>query len=258
MERRGRIAGVLAGAVATAVLILAPTAQARQSAKFKVLSLSGTTATDIHVAYGTQYGDTCEYTWTERIEFHSTKPLTAYAFTSKSHGRQRVEWGPKPEFLGNLVQLEIPGEMTVSRTATYRQSTRVLDPETGEIEYGCYREANPDGSPATDCAVERTFPVTMRFGGTSDLERTTYVQADIDTRNYVALDEACYMAYPPASSDPRVFSRADLFNKRQKRIKDSDRVEEPAFDNETDDAATTGTIVETLAGEVKRKKLKKS
>jgi hypothetical protein len=28
-----------------------------------------------------------------------------------------------------------------------------------------------------------------------------------------------------------VFSRADLFDKQQKRLRDTDRVEEPAFDN---------------------------
>ena len=152
------ITGVVAGVLAATVLVLAPSAEARLSAKFKVLSLSGTLATDRHVAYEpSRYGDTCEFTQTERVRFHSTKPLNAYAFTSKSHGRARVEWSLKREFSGNLVELEVPGEMTVSRTATYQQSIRV-DPDTGESYYGCYREIKPDGSPATDCAGRADGP----------------------------------------------------------------------------------------------------
>ena len=249
------ITGVVAGILAAIVLVLAPSAEARLSAKFKVLSLSGTLATDRHVAYEpSPYGDTCEFTQTERVRFHSTKPLTAYAFTSKSHGRARVEWSLKREFSGNLVELEVPGEMTVSRTATYQQSIRV-DPDTGESYYGCYREVKPDGSPATDCAVERTFPVTLRFGGTSDTENSTYVLADIDTRALTELNDACEVVYPNAGDDPRLFSRAALFNKSLKRVKDTARVEEPVFDNSSDAETATGTTVETLAGELKRKKL---
>ena len=239
------------------MLALAPHALARDSAKFKVLSLSGTSTTDRHVAYEpTPYGDTCSFTQTERISFHSTKPLTAYAFTSKSHGRARVEWSPKPEFFGNLVTLEVPGEMTVSRTAAYEQSIRV-DPDTGEAYYGCYNEVGPDGSPPADCAVERTFPVTLRFGGTSDLEHSTYVAADLETRDLLALDDACYVVFPQAGDDPRLFSRAALFNKRLKRVKDTDRVESPVFDNESDSATATGTTVDTLTGELKRKKVRR-
>ena len=243
--------------LAAIMLALAPQALARDSAKFKVLSLSGTLATDRHVVYeSSRYGDTCSFTQTERVSFHSTKPLTAYAFTSKSHGRARVEWSPKPEFFGNLVELEIPGEMTVSRSATYQQSIRV-DPDTGESYYGCYREVTNDGSPATDCAVERTFPVTMRFGGTSDLEHSTYVAADISTRDYVELNDACQVLYPDPGDDPRVFSRAALFKKGLKRVKDTDRVERPVFDNATDGETATGTTVETLTGELKRKKVRR-
>ena len=247
----GLIAGVLAA------IALAPQAQARDSAKFKVNSLSGTTTMERQVVYDpSPYGDFCSFTQTERISFHSTKPITAYAFTSRSHGRARVEWSPKAEFSGNLVELEVPGEMTVSRTATFQQSIRV-DPDTGESYYGCYREVGPDGGPPTDCAVERTFPVTMRFGGTSDSENSTYVIADLETRDLLELNDACYVAYPSAADDPRLFSRADLFNKRKKQVSDADRIESPAFDNTSDSETVTGTLVEELAGKLKRKKLKR-
>ena len=250
------ITAVIAGVLAMTVLVFVPQAQARDSAKFKFISLSGATTMDRTVVYDpSQYGDTCSFTQTERISFHSTKPLTAYAFTSKSHGRARVEWSPRPEFSGNLVELEIPGEVTVSRTATYQQSIRV-DPDTGESYYGCYREVKPDGSPATDCAVERTFPVTLRFGGTSDTENTTYVYADLATRDLLELNDACYVVYPPAADDPRLFSRADLFKKSKKHVSDTGRVEEPAFDNTSDGETVTGTLVDELAGKLKRKKPK--
>jgi len=246
------------GGVAVIVLAFAGPADARQAAKFKVLSLSGTSVTDRHVVYDpSPYGDTCEFTQTERISFHSTKAITAYAFTSKSHGRARVEWSLKPEFSGNLVELEVAGEVTVSRTASYQQSIRV-DPDTGESYYGCYNEVQRDGSPATDCSVERTFPVTLRFGGTSDAENSTYVFADIGTRDQRELDDACEVVYPRVGDDPRLFSRAALFNKRLKRVKDTDRVEYPAFDNSTDDQTATGTTVDELAGELKRKKAPKA
>jgi hypothetical protein len=238
------------------MLILAPTALARKSAKFKVLSLSGTSTTELHTVYDpSPYGDTCSYTKTERISFHA-KPFTAYAFTSKSHGRARVEWSPKPKFLGNLVTLEVPGEMTVSRSATYQQSV-TTDPDTGETYYGCYDEVNNDGSPATDCAVERTFPATIRFGGTSDLEHSTYVLANLSPRDDKELNDACRVEYPSAADDPRLFSRSALFKKGLKRVKDTDRVEEPAFDYPDDDRTTTGSTVETLAGELKRKKIRR-
>jgi hypothetical protein len=86
-------AGLIAGALAALALVVAPHAQAGYSAKFKILSLSCTTTIDRQVVYDpSPYGDYCSFTQTERISFQSTKPLTVYAFTSKSHGRARVEW----------------------------------------------------------------------------------------------------------------------------------------------------------------------
>ena len=254
---KSKLMRALAGSTAMMVLALAPQAQARDSAKFKVLSLSGTSAKERHVVYDpSPYGDTCSFTQTERISFHSTDPFIAYAFTSRSHGRDRVEWSPKAEFLGNLAVLELPGEMTVSRTADYEQSVRT-DPDTGETSYGCYNEPGPDGGPPRDCEVERTFPATLRFGGTSDSEHSTFVLADLDTRDYQELNDACYVVYPSAGDDPRVFSRAALFNRRLKRVNDTARVESPAFDYEGDDQTVTGTTVDTLTGKLKRKSLKR-
>ena len=87
----------------------------------------------------------CAFTQTERISFHSTKRTTAYAFTSKAHGRARVAWSSKPTFSGNFTVVEVPGEVTVSRSATYQQ-TNYVDPDTGETFSGCSRGAL-DGSP---------------------------------------------------------------------------------------------------------------
>jgi hypothetical protein len=101
------------------------------------------------------YGS-CAHSWTERIRFRSTEPVTAYVFTSKAHGRARVAWSPLPTFTHNLAQVEVPGEVTVSRSAVYRQ-TNYVDPDTGETVPGRYNEVL---SPV-DCAVERTFPATL-------------------------------------------------------------------------------------------------
>ena len=239
------------GGLAFLVLALAPPAHARETAKFKVLSISGATTADRAVVYEpTQYGDTCAFTQTERVSFHSTKPITAYAFTSKAHGRARVEWWSKPTFPGNLTFVEVPGAMTVSRSAAYQQSIRV-DPDTGEVSNGCFYEPSP-----VDCAVERTFPVTLRLGGTSDSDGSTYVSPSGASRDLDALDAACPVEMFPGLGDaPGLFPRAHLFGKR-KRVSDTDRVEMPAFDNTTDTATVTGVTVDELAGELKRKKLR--
>ena len=55
------------GGLAFLVLALAPPAHARETAKFKVLSISGATTADRAVVYEpTQYGDTCAFTQAER------------------------------------------------------------------------------------------------------------------------------------------------------------------------------------------------
>jgi hypothetical protein len=101
-----------------------------------------------------------------------------------------------------------------------------------------------------DCAVERTFPATLNVGGTSGIDETTYVQLDYDDRD---LNDACLVANLTASDAPFVFSRADLFNRKKKRLSDTDRVEE-AFGSSSERESDIGTSVEELTAELKRKK----
>ncbi len=243
----------LIGPLAMIVLALAPQAQARESAKFKVLSLSGTTTGREDVVYKPSAYPPCAYSQTESISFHSTKRITAYAFTSKAHGSARVEWSTEPTFAGNLTVVQVPGEVTVSRSATYQQGV-AIDEETGETYYGCYHETSLDGSPAADCTVKKTLPATLNIGGTSDLERTTYIDVELSPHDENELDHACEVGIYKGDGDPRLFSRADLFNRHLKRVRDTDRVQTPN-DSANDEVTVTGTSVQELAGELKRKKL---
>lgn len=106
-------------------LALAPQAQARETAKFEVLSIPGTDRSTRDVAYAPSIYGSCAWSQIERIRFHS-----------------------------NFTQVEVPGEVTVSRSATYQQ-TDYFDPDTGETLPGCYYEPSP-----VDCTVERTLPAT--------------------------------------------------------------------------------------------------
>ena len=235
-------------AAVVAALAFAPHAQARETAKFKVLSISGSETSTREVVVNTPpdypYGS-CAYSWTDRIRFRSTEPVTAYVFTSKAHGRARVAWSPLPTFTHNLTQVEVPGEVTVSRSAVYRQ-TNYVDPDTGETVPGCYNQVL---SPV-DCAVERTFPATLNIGGTSGSDESTYVGLDYDDRD---LNDACLVANLTASDAPFVFSRADLLNRKKKRLSDTDRVEE-AFESSSERESDIGTSVEELTAELKRKR----
>jgi hypothetical protein len=253
---RRSIVGLIGGGLTMILLALAPGAQARDSAKFKFLSISGSTTSARDVVYDPSPYGSCSFTQTEHVSFHSTTPITAYAFTSKAHGSARVEWSPKSTFSGNLVQLEMQGEVTVSRSATYQQSV-VVDPETGETNYGCYHEVLVDGSPARDCTVEKTLPATLKIGGTSDTQDSTYAYWDVSQRDMNALDAACEVIFTGSGADPRLFSRAELFGK-QKRLDDTDRQVWPAFDNTSDDQTVTGEIVNEVSGKLKRKKLRSS
>ena len=245
-----KLAGAVPVALAAIVVALAvaPHAQARETAKFKVLSISGSETSTrevvVHTPPDYPYGS-CAYTWTERIRFRSTEPATAYVFTSKAHGRARVAWSPLPTFTHNLTQVPVPGEVTVSRSATYRQ-TNYVDPDTGETVPGCYNQVL---SPV-DCAVERTFPATLNMSGTSGSDESTYVGLDYDDGD---LHRACLVANLTASDAPFVFSRADLFNRKKKRLSDTDRVEE-AYDTSSALESDIGTSVEELTAELKRQK----
>jgi hypothetical protein len=229
-------------------LALAPQAQARDTAKFKVLSISGTETSARDVVYEPSDFGSCAFSQSERIRFHSTARATAYAFTSRAHGRARVAWSPKPTFTHNFTQVEVPGEVTVSRSATYQQ-TNYVDPDTGETVPGCYNELSP-----VDCTVERTLPATLNIGGTSGSDESTYVELSVDQRELNELDDACPVAGGGGGDAPGLFSRADLFKGKPKRLSDTDRAEMPVFDNPTDDVSESGTIVQELAAELKRKK----
>lgn len=68
-----------------------------------------------------------------------------------------------------------------------------------------------------DCAVERTFPATLSIGGTSGSDESTHVGLDYDDRD---VNDACLVANLTASDAPFVFSRADLFDRKKKRLSD--------------------------------------
>ena len=251
---KSKLIGAVPVALAAIVLALAlaPQAQARETAKFKVLSISGSRTLTRDVVYAPSIYDygSCAWSAVERLRFHSTEQVTAYAFTSKAHGRARVAWSPKSTFTHNLTQVAVPGEVTVSRSATYQQ-TNYMDPDTGETLPGCYNELSP-----VDCTVERTIPATLNIGGTSGSEESTYVQLEPNLGDLNAIDDACFVGLLTSSDVPFLFSRADLFNGKKKRLSDTDRVED-AFDQSTDRESNISTSVEELTAELKRKKLRR-
>ena len=243
------ITGVTAAVVAALVLVLAPQAQARETAKFSLLSVTGGDSFTHHVVYPPSIYGSCAFTMTKRITVHSTKRVTAYAHTSRSHGRARVAWSPLPEYTHNFTVVEVPAEVTIKHTATYQQ-TDYVDPDTGETTPGCYQEQEP-----VDCEVERTLPATLEIGGTSGDDASTYAQLIAED---TALYDACFVyVADPSVGFPALFSRADLFKPRPKRLSDTDRVEVPVSQNPADDDTHTGTVVHELSMELKRKKLRR-
>src|SRR6185436_11795778 len=105
-------------------------------------------------------------------------------------------------------------------------------------------------SQPTNCTVRRIFPTTLRVGGFLVVESRrvpgTYVQ--LLDESFPELDDVCFVQSPgQAERVPGLFARRDLFNKRKKRVVDTDRVEE-ALPN-TDDTVG-GTTVMTLTGKL--------
>ncbi len=250
MNRRSVVSAV--GVVAALCLVVAPPAQARDTAKFKLLSVAGSTTGTRDAAYDPNPYGSCSFTQTERISFQSTKRVTAYAFTSKAHGRARVAWSSKPEYSGNFSAVEVPGKVTVSRSATYEQ-TEYFDPDLGGLTSGCWREYSP-----VDCAVERTFSATLQVGGTSGSDESTYVVLAPD-RSWDAIDAACSVELvDPGGIEPGLFARAALFKRKPKRLSDTDRTEWPIFDYPDDGVTDVGTITQELSAKLKRKKIRKA
>jgi hypothetical protein len=240
--------GTIAGGLAIGLLALAPQANAREAAKFKVLSVSGSETTVRDAAYDPSIYGSCAFSTTERIRFHSTKRATAYAFTSKAHGRARVAWSEEPDYTSNFTQVEVPAEVTISRSATYNQ-TNYVDPDTGETVPGCWDEFSP-----VNCSIERTLPATLNLGGTSGTDKSTYVELVVQPGALNELDDACVVASGSFSGlAPGLFARADLFKRKPKRLSDSDRVE-GTFDDPPDYGTGTRTNVQELTAELKRRK----
>ena len=243
MVRRS-ITGAMLCALATIFLALAhsPPAAARDRhvTKFDVL-LSGTIATtrDVVADPPTGFLGTCAYTETERISFRNAKRTTAYAFVGRYGRAVFTTWSsvPNPKVADFESRIEIPGEMTVSRSMTY------ADPSME----GC----NSD-QPA-NCTVRKIFPTTLRVGGFLVVESSrvpgTYVQ--LLDESFPELDDVCSAQPGRAGSVPGLFARRDLFDKRKKRVVDTDRVETPMPN--TDDTVG-GTTVMTLAGRLTRRK----
>lgn len=251
VNRRSLVGAV--GVVAALCLTVAPPAQARETAKFKLLSAAGSTTSTRDVVYDPNPYGSCSFTQAERISFQSTKRVTAYAFTSKAHGRARVAWSSKPEYSGNFSVVEVPGKVTVSRSATYEQTEGYYDPDLGGWTSGCWQEYSP-----VDCSVERTFPATLQIGGTSGGDESTYVVLAPD-RAWDAIDAACWVEFvDPGGVEPGLFARAALFKRRPKRLGDTDRTEWPTFDYPDDGITDVGATVQELSAELKRKKIEKA
>jgi hypothetical protein len=244
MVRRS-ITGAILCALATIFLALADSspavAKVRPVAKFGV-SLSGTIATTRAVNSGPPQGfsGACAYTQTERISFRSAKRTTAYAFVGRYGRAVFTAWSfvPNPRVPDFESKIDIPGEMTVSRSMTYADPGMV----------GC------NASQPTNCTVRKIFPTTLRVGGFLVVKSSrvpgTYVQ--LLDEGFPELDDVCSVQSPgQADRVPALFARRDLFNKRKKRVVDTDRVEEAL--PKTDDAVG-GSTVTTLTGKLTRRK----
>lgn len=232
-------------ALATIFLALAlsppAAAKARPVAKFDV-SLSGTIASsrDVIADPPPGWNGTCAYTQTERISFRSARRTTAFAFVGRYGRAVFTAWSSvrNPRVADFESRIEIPGEMTVSRSMTY------ADPQME----GC------NSFQPTNCAVKKIFPTTLRVGGFLVVKSArvpgTYVQ--LLDESFPELDDVCSVQFPgQARTVPALFARRDLFNKRKKRVVDNDRVEEPMPNT---DGAVGGSTVMKLAGKLTRRK----
>ena len=220
-------------------LALSPPAAAkdRRVAKFDVV-LSGTIANTRDVIADSSQG-TCAYTQTERISFRNAKRTTAYAFVGRYGRAVFTAWSsvPNPRVADFESRIEIPGEMTVSRSMTYADPGMV----------GC------NGFQPTNCTVRKIFPTTLRVGGFLVVESSrvpgTYVQ--LLDESFPELDDVCSVQTGQAGTVPGLFPRRALFNKRKKRVVDTDRVEEPMPN--TDDTVGGSTVIR-LTGKLTRRK----
>jgi hypothetical protein len=224
-------------------LALSPPAVAgnRPVAKFDV-SLSGTierTRDVIDPESGGAAGS-CAYTETERITFRNARRTTAFAFVGRYGRAVFTAWSavPNPRVADFESRLDIRGEMTVARSVTYADPGMV----------GCH------ASQPTNCSVRRIFPTTLRVGGflvvPSSRVPGTYVQ--LLDESFPELDDVCTVQVPgQARTVPGLFARRDIFNKRKRRLLDTDRVEEPMPDG---DGTVRGRLVTELSGKLRRRR----
>jgi hypothetical protein len=244
MVRRS-ITGAMLSALATIFLALAlsPPAAAkdRRVAKFDVL-LSGTIARTQDVVAGPSQGGlgTCAYTQTDRISFRSAKRTTAYAFVGRYGRAVFTTWSsvPNPNVPDFESKIEIPGEMTVSRSMTYADPRMV----------GC------NSFQPTNCTVRKIFPTTLRVGGFLIVESSRVPGTFVDLRDesFPELDDVCSVQFPgQVRTVPGLFARRDLFDKRKKRVVDTDRVEEPMPNT---DGTVGGSTVMKFSGKLRRRK----
>jgi hypothetical protein len=224
-------------------LALPPQAAAkdRRVTKFDV-SLSGTIARTRDVIADPSQGrlGACAYTQTEHISFRNAKRTTAYAFVGRYGRAVFTTWSsvPNPKVPDFESKIDIPGEMTVSRSMTY------ADPRME----GC------NGSQPTNCTVKKIFPTTLRVGGFLVVESSQVPGTFVDLlhESFPELDDVCSVQFPgQVRTVPALFARRDLFDKRKKRVVDTDRVEEPMPN--TDGAVGGSTVIE-LAGKLRRRK----
>ena len=215
-------------------------AKVRPVAKFDV-SLNGTIATtrEVNADPPQGFSGRCAYTQTERISFRSARRTTAYAFVGRYGRAVFTAWSsvPNPRVPDFESRIEIPGEMTVSRSMAYADPGMV----------GC------NGAQPTNCTVKKIFPTTLRVGGFLVVKSSrvpgTYVQ--LLDESFPELDDVCSVQTGQSGTVPGLFARRDLFNKRKKRVVDSDRVEAPM--PKTDDTVGGSTVIR-LAGKLTRRK----
>jgi hypothetical protein len=222
-------------------LALSPAAAAkdRRVAKFDV-RLSGTITSSREVVADPPAGwsGTCAYTQTEQIRFRTARRTTAYAFAGRYGRAVFTTWSsvPNPKVADFESRIDIPGEMTVSRSMTY------ADPQMA----GC------ESSQPTNCSVRKIFPTTLRVGGFLVVKSSrvpgTFVQ--LLDEGFPELDDVCSVHPGQAARTPGLFARRDLLDRRKKRIVDADRVEAPMPHEE---GTVGGRTVIELAGKLTRR-----
>jgi hypothetical protein len=241
----------MACALATIFLGLAlpPHAEAkdRRAMKFEVVSLSGTITTTRHVSYDDGL-DTCAYSETERISFHSTKRTRAYASVGRYGRAVFTIWSSRPRARVPEYEsrIKVPGQVAVEFSIAYAK------PEMD----GCFSVR----SDPTDCSVNETSRTTLSLYGLAGLvpsrvPSSSVELADLRHGGFPNVNYACYVEIPfrrvPAVA---LFSRRELLDKSRKRLLDTNRAETPVVDEPYDYNTVTGTTIHELRGELKRLK----